>query len=117
MSSEKSSSSLLKTVGAVVAGIAIAALIFFGGVRYQKRESTVAEKYLQEQIEKAREQADYWEGRYNSLQEEKTALILKVDSLDYRIKELKKNYGQKVTTIKSYTNPELERFFADRYGN
>ena len=116
MSNEKTSNTV-KQVGIVVAVVAIAALIFFGGIRYQKRESTITEKYLQEQVEKAREQADYWEGRYNALQEEKTTLLLKVDSLDYRIKELKKSYGQKVTTVKSYSNPELERFFTERYGN
>ena len=116
MSSEKLNN-VLKQIGLGIAATAIMALIFFGGVRYQKREYTEAEKYLQEQVEKAREQADYWESRYNSLQGEKTTLLLRVDSLDYRIKELKKSYDQKVIAVNSYSNPELERFFAERYGD
>lgn len=97
--------------------VAVLALVFFGGVQYQKHSSSVAEKYLQEQVEKAGQEAAKWKDRYEASLEEKSTLLLNVDSLEFEIKKLKKNYGQKVTVVNSYTNPELEQFFAERYGN
>lgn len=108
---------LVRNVLVCIATVAVLALIFFGGIQYQKRISSVAEKYLQEQVEKAGQEATKWKDRYEASLEEKTTLLLNVDSLEFEIKKLKKNYGQKVTVVNSYTNPELEQFFAERYGN
>ena len=108
---------ILKYVLIGIATFAVLALIFFGGIRYQKHVSSGAEKYLQEQIELAQKEADYWKNQYEDAAKGKETLLLKVDSLENRIKVLKKQYGQKVTIIKSYSNPELEQFFADRYGD
>ena len=114
---DQKNSTSFRIIGAVIAVIAIAALIFFGGIQYQKSKSSITEKYLQEQVDKALTEANRWEEKYNMSIEEKTELVLKVDSLNFRLKELKKSYDQKITVVSSYTNPELERFFAERYGD
>ena len=108
---------LVGNVTVCIIAVAVLALVFFGGVQYQRRSSSVAEKYLQEQVEKAGQEAAKWKDRYEASLEEKSTLLLNVDSLEFEIKKLKKNYGQKVTVVNSYTNPELEQFFAERYGN
>lgn len=107
---------VVKTLLTVVAVVVVLVLVFFGGMGYQHRVSSVTEQYLQDQIEKAEQEAGQWKERYEASLEEKTTLLLNVDSLESEVKKLKKNYGQKVTIVNSYTNPELEQFFAERYG-
>lgn len=113
-------SSLKDKLPAIFTGIIIGVLlllVFFGGCRYQKKISGVSEEALKQEIVKLQEEADHWKGKYDSVLEEKTTLLLSVDSLEFRIKELKKNNAQKITVVKSYSNPELEQFFSERYGN
>lgn len=107
---------ILTLVLVVVLGIFLT-LGFFVGKNYQKKLSDPAEQYLKEQLEKAQKEAEQWKQKSDSTYLVGTSLMLKIDSLEKRIEEIKKTHGQKVTIIKSYTNPELERFFTERYGS
>lgn len=54
--------------------------------------------------------------QYDSLLVVRDGLEEKVQDINDKLKALEKNYGQKVIDITTYTNPQLERFFTDRYG-
>jgi Flp pilus assembly protein TadB len=104
----------------IVAGIALVSLLllaFLGGRSYQKRETSTSEEYLKQQIVEAQAEAEKWKGLYDNALEKESTLLVSVDSLENKINELKKNNVQKITIVKSYSNPELEQFFSDRYGS
>lgn len=112
--------SLKDKLPAIFTGIIIGVLlllVFFGGCSYQKKISNVNEEALKKEIVSLQEEADHWKSKYDAVLEERTTLLLSVDSLEFRIKELKKNNAKKITVIKSYSNPELEQFFTERYGS
>jgi len=113
-------STFKQTLRYVLVGICVlcvAALIFFGGTRYQKSKITPAEKYLQNQVEVVIKQVKYWREEYDGLLKEKEILLNRIDSLETCLKDHNKNYNEKVTTIMSYSSPKLERFFTERYRN
>lgn len=113
-------SSLKDKLPAILVGIIVGILLllaFFGGKGYQKKISNVSEEALKQEIVQAQQEAQKWQNRYDSIYQAQTTLLLSVDSLEFRIKELKKNNAQKITIVKSYSNPELERFFTERYGS
>lgn len=95
---------------------ALLIVLIFSNVR-QKSNSAALEKYLQEQFEQYQAEVEEWKDRYESVFSEKTVLLSNVDSLESEIKKLRKTYDQKVVIVKSYSNPELEQFFSDRYRN
>lgn len=110
------SNKILRYIAFSLLGILLVCLLFGGGMVYQKKKSTAAEKYLQEQIEQYQAEAEKWKNQFESMSSQKTLLLSNIDSLEVEIKNLKKNYGQKITVVKSYSNPELEQFFSERYG-
>lgn len=115
-----SSQSFKDRLPAILVGIIVGVLLilaFLGGKGYQKNFSNIDTEYYQKQIIEAQTEAAEWKDRYDSVLKEKTTLLLSVDSLEYRIKELRKDHAQKITVVKSYSNPELEQFFAERYAN
>ena len=107
----------LPLITLIVATLVLLLLAFSGGRKYQEKKMSAAEEYLQGQIVEAQSSAEYWRGLFENTQAEGEQLLLKIDSLENRIKNIKEDYGQKITVIKSYTNPELERFFTERYGS
>lgn len=90
---------------------------FLGGRGYQKRQISPSELYLLDQIELLQEELDNYQNEYNFLEEEKNSLQEQVLEYEKALKDLQKGYHEKVTTVTSYSNAELERFFSDRYGS
>lgn len=104
----------------VVAGIALVSLLFLaflGGRGYQKKQTTISEEYLKQQVIEAQVEAEKWKSMYDIALEKESTLLVSVDSLENKIQELKKKNAQKITVVKSYSNPELEQFFSERYRN
>ena len=117
MNPESSVKSKVKLVLIVVAVLALLILAFFGGRTYQKRIPSEAEQYLEQQVVELRQEISIWEQKAKELQESSATYQLQVESLEKQLQNVKKEYNKKISSIKSYTNPELERFFAERYSN
>lgn len=100
---------------AVVAFLAILALVFFAGRSYQKQIPSESEKYLQEQVEIYQKEIEDWKARFTSVSTEKQRLEKSVETLEAQVNSIRNYYDKKVIAVKSYSNPELEQFFADRY--
>lgn len=99
----------------VVAVLALLVLAFFAGSGYQKRVPSESEKYLQAQIEEYRREIEGWRERFNQISLEKSKLEQSVQDLENQIETVRNYYDEKIITVKSYSNPELEQFFTDRY--
>ena len=101
----------------VVAVLASLVLVFFAGQRYQRQQPSLSEIYLQEQITKYQQEIENWKSRFNTISIEKANLEQSVKALENQVTSIRDYYDKKVITVKSYSNPELEQFFADRYSN
>ena len=101
-----------------LAALAVLLLVFLGGQRYQKsRGYSGYEKYFQKQkdsLELVIKQQKSDLGKLVPVQDSLEAQILK---LEEDLKKSKEKYGKKITIVYTYNNPQLEQFFADRYGN
>lgn len=101
-----------------LAALAVLLLVFLGGQRYQKsRGYSEYEKYFQKQkdsLELVIKQQKSDLGKLVPVRDSLEARILK---LEEDLKNSKEKYGQKITIVHTYSNPQLEQFFADRYGN
>ena len=107
-----------RTTRQILLAIAVAALLilmFFAGRGYQKKQPSPAEEYLKEQIVQYEQEAGKWRDQVTVLQGEKTELEQSITALENKLKTIKSYYDQKVITVSSYSNAELEQFFADRY--
>lgn len=100
---------------AFVAVLALLILAFFGGRSYQKHVPSEAEKYLEQQVVALRTEISVWEQKAKELQESSTTLQLQVESLEKQLQNVKKEYNKKISSIKSYSNPELERWISEHY--
>lgn len=100
-----------------VAVLALLVLAFFGGRSYQKHIPSEAEKYLEQQVVTLRTEISVWEQKAKELQESSATYQLQVESLEKQLQNVKKEYNKKISSIKSYSNPELERFFTERYSH
>lgn len=101
----------------IVAVLALLIVAFFGGRTYQKRIPSEAEQYLQQQVVELKQEISNWEKQAKDLEAYSATLQLQVESLEKQLQNVKKEYNKKISSIKSYSNPELERFFAERYSN
>ena len=90
-------------------------LVFFAGRGYQKQIPSESEKYLQEQVLQYREEIEGWHRRFEAISAEKANLEQSIVELEGQITSIRDYYDKKVITVKSYSNPELEQFFAERY--
>jgi len=90
-------------------------LVFFAGRGYQKQLPSESEKYLKEQIEYYQQEVAKWQESYEKVAADRETLEQSVIILENRVESIKKYYVKKISAIKSYGNPELEQFFADRY--
>lgn len=107
--------STLRWVLIGVAFLAALVLVFFAGRSYQKQQPSESEKYLKEQIEYYQQEAAKWQENYEKVAADRETLEQSVIILENRVESIKKYYAKKISAIKSYSNPELEQFFADRY--
>lgn len=99
----------------VVAFLAALVLIFFAGRSYQKQLPSESEKYLQEQVELYQKEIEEWKTRFTDISAEKQKLEKSVETLETQVNLIRDYYDKKIIAVKSYSNPELEQFFADRY--
>lgn len=101
----------------LVAALVLLILAFFAGRSYQKRIPSESEKYLQEQVDKYKLEAETWRNKATTISVEVESLKQTVVTLETKIKVIRDQYDKKVIIVKSYSNPELEQFFADRYSD
>lgn len=99
----------------IVAVLALLVLAFFGGRTYQKRVPSEAEKYLENQVVLLQQEISAWDQKAKELQESSTTYKLQVENLEKQLQNVKKEYNKKISSIKSYTNPELERWISEHY--
>lgn len=105
----------------IVSGISLVALVFLvflGGQTYQKRLGySEYEKYFQRQRDSLELVIQQQNQELEKLIPVQDSLKARVVKLEEDLKKSKEKYGQKITIVSTYSNPQLERFFADRYGN
>lgn len=75
------------------------------------------EEIIQQQKDSLTAQIKNLEFRFKATEVEKSALRQKVFVLEQELLRIKKNYEKGIVTVDSYTNPECEQFFTDRYGH
>ena len=75
------------------------------------------EEIIQQQKDSLTAQIKNLEFRFKATEVEKSALRQKVFVLKQELLRIKKNYEKSIVTVDSYTNPECEQFFTDRYGH
>lgn len=75
------------------------------------------EEIIQQQKDSLTAQIKNLEFRFKATEVEKSALRQKVFVLEQELLRIKKNYEKSIVTVDSYTNPECEQFFTDRYGH
>lgn len=90
-------------------------LVFFAGRGYQKQIPSESEKYLQEQVLEYRKEIEGWKERFRIISVEKAKLEQSVQNLENQVISIRDFYDQKIITVKSYSNAELEQFFSERY--
>ena len=75
------------------------------------------EEIIQQQKDSLTAQIKNLEFRFKATEVEKSALRQKVFVLEQELLRIKKNYEKSIVTVDSYTNPECEQCFTDRYGH
>lgn len=113
LSSEQKQS--VRKILLIVAILALFCVAFFAGRGYQKTQPSPAEQYLKEQVAQYEQEIANWHNQMATLQEENAELEQNIVTLEGKLKTIKDYYDQKIITVSSYSNAELEQFFADRY--
>lgn len=75
------------------------------------------EELIQQQKDSLNAQIRSLEFKFQATEVEKSALRQKVFVLEQELIRIKKSYEKNIDSVGSYTNPECERFFTDRYGH
>lgn len=104
-------------VVAALAAIAVLLLVFFGGQGYQKHQYSEYEKYFQKQKDSLELVIQRQSQELEKLLPMRDSLEARVVKLEEDLRKSKEKYGQKITIVSTYSNPQLEQFFTDRYGN
>ena len=107
-----------KTARTILLILAIVVLLlvgFFAGRGYQKTQPSPSEQYLKEQLVQYEQEIADWQTRFKVLHAKEMELEQNVVTLEDKLKSIKDYYDQKIITVNSYSNAELEQFFADRY--
>lgn len=109
----------IELVIAIVLGIIGLVTLGWGlGYRYclKNGNGTVTNEEYQKTVDSLEQVIKQRELEYNNLLVFRDSLEEKVQDINEKLTALEKNYGQKVISITTFTSPELERFFSDRYG-
>lgn len=101
-----------------LAALAVFLLVFLGGQGYQKsRGYSEYERYFQKQKDSLELVIEQQKLDLEKLVPVRDSLEVRILELEEDLKKSKEKYGQKITIVSTYSNPQLEQFFADRYGN
>lgn len=101
-----------------LAALAVLLLVFLGGQSYQKsRGYSEYERYFQKQKDSLELVIKQQKLDLEKLMPVRDSLEARVSKLEEDLKKSKEKYGQKITIVSTYSNPQLEQFFTDRYGN
>ena len=114
---------VVKDFSSYLLGIVTGVLFSIAGVCFVEltRKPSVGnnpyEEIIQQQKDSLTAQIKNLEFRFKATEVEKSALRQKVFVLEQELLRIKKNYEKSIVTVDSYTNPECEQFFTDRYGH
>lgn len=100
-----------------LAVILLLILAFCGGKKVQYQESVQTEKLLRDQRDSLEAQIKLLTLQCKGLNRDKQELQQEILNLQNDIEFIEKKYNEKIASIRTYSNPELERFFTKRYGH
>lgn len=75
------------------------------------------EEIIQQQRDSLNAEIRNLEFKFQATEFEKSTLRQRIFTLEQELIRIKKNYEKNIDSIGSYTNPECEQFFTDRYGH
>ena len=93
----------------------ISVVCFVELTRKPSADNNPYEEIIQQQKDSLTAQIKNLEFRFKATEVEKSALRQKVFVLQQALLRIKKNYERSIVTDDSYTNPECEQLFTDRY--
>lgn len=101
-----------------LAALAVLLLVFLGGREYQRsRGYSEYEKYFQKQKDSLELVIRQQRQSLEELLPIRDSLEAQISKLEEDLKKSKEKYGQKITIVSTYSSPELEQFFTERYGD
>lgn len=113
----KSSTKLVLTI--VVTTALVITLGHFcvkAGRKMQQAEDLPVQYRLERQIDSLEGVISRVEKLYSSESRKRDSLNRELEASERNMEKLEKKYNEKIRSIISYSSPELEQFFADRYG-
>ncbi len=112
----KSSTKLVLTI--VVTAALVITLGYFcvkAGRKIQQAEDLPVQYRLERQIDSLEEVISQVERLYSVESWKRDSLNRELKASERNMEKLEKKYNEKIRSITSYSSPELEQFFADRY--
>ena len=104
-----------------VAALLVAALLFwFGykqGLNSQRLKDIQVEKVLEQKIDSLQKYVEAVEELSQNLEHRRDSLEHEIYKIEKHMQEVQEDYDEKISNIISYSNPQLEQFFLDRYGS